>query len=110
MISKLSFKRLKKSKFLLIDDFERNLFKNKNIEVFSFRKIYIRYLFKINFKKLNFINSIKNIYIDNILNEIQPSIIVADNHTIYLKKLKKIRPNLITLLHIIIGMLINLKK
>ena len=99
MILKLSLKKFKKCKFLLIDDFERNLFNNKKVEVFSLRKLYLRYLFKLNLKKLHSINSIKDLYIENILNEIQPSIIIADNHTIYLNKLKKIKPNFITIFY-----------
>ena len=96
---KISLKKFKKSKFLLIDDFERNLLKDKKFEVFSLRKFYLRYLFKFNLKNLHLIKSIKDLYIVNILNEIQPSIIIADNHTIYLNKLKKIKPNLITIFY-----------
>lgn len=99
MIFKLSLKKFKKCKFLLIDDFERNLFNNKKVEVFSLRKLYVRYIFKLNLKNLHSINSIKDFYIINILNEIQPSIIIADNHTIYLNKLKKVKPSLITIFY-----------
>lgn len=96
---KLSFRRFKKSKLLLIDDFERNLFNNKKVEVFSLRKIYVFYLFKVNLKNLRLINSLKDLYIANILDEIQPRIIIADNHSIFLNKLKDFMPNIITMFY-----------
>lgn len=96
---KLSFRRFKKSKLLLIDDFERNLFNNKKVEVFSLRKIYVFYLFKVSLKNLRLINSVKELYIANILDEIQPRIVIADNHSIFLGKLKNFMPNIITIFY-----------
>ena len=90
LLKKISFHKFKKKKYLFIIDNNFEYYPIKNTEYYNLTKIYFRY---IPFKLFYNFNRLKENYLINIINIVNPKIVISNNLNIFGDKFKKIKPN-----------------
>lgn len=90
-ITKISFRKFKRSKYLFIVDNDFEKYPINNIEYYNLKKIYIKYLPIVYFSKLSLF---KDKYLSKILIDIKPHKVISNNLNIFGYKFKKIDKNI----------------